>query len=96
MTSAQKKTTRARKQAEKAPEPVEEAQVAATEEVAPTTAPAQPDTPPSRPASCVNCGNRAIYETDGRSTTKRAYCQRCLPANVTTAMVEQYQRLSRQ
>lgn len=49
-----------------------------------------------RTPHCVNCGAPAVYETDGKATTKRGYCQRHLPANVNEAMVEQYQRLSRQ
>lgn len=58
----------------------------------------EPHTEPARATyvRCVNCGDPAVYETDGRATTKRGYCQRELPANVTQAMVEQYQRLSRQ
>lgn len=39
---------------------------------------------------CVNCGGIAIYETDGRSSSKRAFCAKDLPANVTHAMVEAY------
>lgn len=68
-------------------------------------APAEPTAPavdapaqaaaPSYPR-CVNCGARAIYETDGKATTKRGYCAKDLPANVNQAMVEQYQRLARQ
>jgi hypothetical protein len=45
------------------------------------------DAPPPR---CVNCGETAIYETDGRSSSQRAFCAKDLPVNVTHAMVEAY------
>ena len=65
---------------------------AAPEPAAP--AEAGPATPEA--IRCVTCGKRAVYETDGRAAASRAYCRRDLPANVTPAMVREYELFSRQ